>query len=211
VLRWRSVAMMDSVTRWSGEATGKEYAGRFDALAATGVDVHGEATLCESLVAPPARVLDAGCGTGRVAIRLAERGFTCVGVDVDPSMLDVARSRAPGLRWEEEDLSALYLGETFDLVVAAGNVVPLVAEGTEAAVVGRLGAHVVEDGLLVAGYGLDRAHLPRSGALVGLADYDTWCTDAGLRLETRLATWDGEPYAGGGYAVSIHRKARTDG
>ena len=202
---------MGVVTRWSGEATGKEYAGRFDALAATGVDVHGEATLCESLVAPPARVLDAGCGTGRVLIRLAERGFTGVGVDVDLSMLEVARSRAPELRWVEADLSALDLGETFDLVIAAGNILPLVAEGTEAAVVGRLGTHVVEGGLLVAGFGLDRAHLPRSGALVALADYDAWCTDAGLRLETRLATWDGEPYAGGGYAVSIHRRGQASG
>jgi len=198
--------MMGVVTRWSGEATGKEYAGRFDALAATGVDVHGEATLCESLVAPPATVLDAGCGTGRVSIRLASRGYAVVSVDIDASMLEVARARAPEQRWVEADLSALDLGETFDLVIAAGNILPLVAEGTEEAVVGRLGRHVVEGGLLVAGFGLDRAHLPRSGALVSLADYDTWCTDAGLRLETRLATWDGEPYAGGGYAVSIHRR-----
>lgn len=194
------------VTRWSGEATGKEYAGRFDALAATGVDVHGEATLCESLVTPPARVLDAGCGTGRVAIRLAERGFTCVGVDLDPSMLDVARSRAPELRWVEADLSALDLGETFDLVVAAGNVVPLVAEATEAATVERLAAHVGDGGVLVAGFGLDRAHLPTVATTLTLADYDAWCAGAGLRLERRLATWDGEPYARGGYAVSIHRR-----
>jgi len=200
------VAMMRSVTRWSGEATGEQYAGRFDALAATGADVHGEATLCESLMTPDATVLDAGCGTGRVAIRLAERGFTCVGVDVDPSMLDVARSRAPQLRWVETDLGALDLGETFDLVVAAGNVVPLVAQGTEAVTVARLAAHVGEGGVLVTGFGLDRAHLPSVAALVALDDYDSWCADAGLRLERRLATWDGEPYSGGGYAVSIHQR-----
>jgi len=200
--------MMGSVTRWSGETTGKEYAGRFDALAATGADVHGEATLCESLMTPDATVLDAGCGTGRVAIRLAERGFACVGVDVDQSMLDVARSRAPRLRWVEADLSTLDLGETFDLVVAAGNVVPLVAEGTEADTVTRLAAHVGEGGVLVAGFGLDRAHLPSVATSLALEDYDAWCFETGLRLERRLATWDGEPYAGGGYTVSIHRRAR---
>jgi len=198
--------MMGSVTRWTGAATGEEYAERFDALAATGADVHGESTLCAALVVPGATVLDAGCGTGRVAIRLAERGLTCVGVDVDPAMLAVARARAPQLRWVEADLGALDLGETFDLVVAAGNVVPLVAEGTEAATVARLAAHVGEGGALVAGFGLDRAHLPSVAAVVALADYDAWCVAAGLRLERRLATWEGEAYAGGGYAVSIHRR-----
>ena len=200
---------MAGVTRWSGETTGKEYAGRFDALAATGVDVHGEATLCESLVPAASTVLDAGCGTGRVAIQLASRGYAVVGVDIDTSMLEVARADAPRLRWVQADLSELDLGQRFSLVVSAGNVIPLVAEGTEAEVVSRLAAHVEVGGLLVAGFGLDREHLPESGALVPLVDYDTWCTDAGLHLETRLATWDGEPYAGGGYVVSIHRSART--
>ena len=198
------------MTRWSdglGAGSAEDYAARFDALAATGADVHGEATLCESLVAPGATVLDAGCGTGRVAIRLAGRGFACTGVDVDAGMLDVARDRAPSLRWVEADLARLDLGGTFDLVVAAGNVVPLVAPGTEEIVVGRLAAHVAPGGLLVAGFGLDRSHLPPAAALVDVDDYDDWCRAAGLALEQRLATWDGEPYpGGGGYAVSIHRR-----
>lgn len=198
---------MAAVTRWSsGEVSGQAYAARFEALAATGADVHGEASLCESLVPPGASVLDAGCGTGRVAIRLAARDFACVGVDLDNSMLEVARAAAPRLRWVEADLSELDLGETFDLVVAAGNVLPLVAEGTEAAVVSHLAAHVKGGGLLVTGLGLDRVDLPDEAGLVSLADLDTWCSDAGLIMEKRLATWDGQPYAGGGYAVSIHRR-----
>ena len=200
---------MAPVTRWSDGAgvTGEKYAARFDALAATGADVHGEASLCESLMSPRATVLDAGCGTGRVAIRLAYRGFATVGVDIDASMLEIARSAAPGLRWVQADLSELDLGETFDLVVAAGNVLPLVAEGTEAVVLSRLAAHVSNGGLLVAGSGLDRSHLPDVAGLVSLADLDAWSTAAGLRLERRLATWDGESYAGGGYAVSIYRRS----
>ena len=197
------------MTRWTsgaGDAAGEGYAARFDALAASGADVHGEATFVESLVPPGARVLDAGCGTGRVAIRLAERGRATVGVDLDPSMLAVARDRAPGLRWVEADLSSLDLGETFDLVVAAGNVVPLVAEGTEAPTVARLAAHVAAGGLLVAGFGLDREHLPPAATTLDLTDYDSWCSAAGLVRERRLATWDGEPYDGGGYAVSVHRR-----
>ncbi|WP_372343101.1 methyltransferase domain-containing protein [Streptomyces sp. KL116D] len=46
-------------------------------------------------------MLDAGCGTGRVTIRLSELGYDCVGFDLDASMLDVAGSRrlsCPGSR-----------------------------------------------------------------------------------------------------------------
>lgn len=198
------------MTRWSsgqgGETAGEAYAARFERLAADGADVHGEATLCESLLAPGAAVLDAGCGTGRVAMRLAERGFDCVGVDVDPSMLDAARRRAPDLAWVHADLAGLDLGRAFDLVVAAGNVVPLVAEGTEGAVVARMAAHVAPGGALVAGFGLDRGHLPTMAGEVRLDDYDAWCAAAGLVRELRFATWEGEPYGGGGYAVSVHHR-----
>lgn len=197
------------MTRWSTAGkgvTGEQYAARFDALARKGGDIHGEATFCASLLAVGGSVLDAGCGTGRVATRLAELGFRTVGVDLDASMLEVARTRSPDLRWVEADLAALDLGEAYDLVVAAGNVVPLVADGTESTVVGRLAAHVRPGGVLVAGFGLDAEHLPPVAAHLRLADYDAWCAAAGLARELRFATWEGEPYAGGGYAVSVHRR-----
>ena len=72
------------VTRWQGD----EYQRRFDELASKGVDVHGEADFVMRY--RPASVLDAGCGTGRVAIELARRGVDVVGVDVDASMLATA-------------------------------------------------------------------------------------------------------------------------
>ncbi|MEV4060324.1 class I SAM-dependent methyltransferase [Nonomuraea dietziae] len=196
------------MSRWNdltGGTSGKEYAGRFEALAATGKDVHGEARLCAALVPPGSRVLDAGCGTGRVAIWLAEQGYDVTGVDLDPSMLDVARAKAPGLTWIESDLADLDLDDAFDLVVAAGNVIPLLAEGAEPRTVSRLARTLRPGGLLVAGFGLDAAHLPVPPS-VTLADYDTWCEAAGLVLERRLANWDGRPYDDGGYAVSIHRR-----
>ena len=88
---------MTGWSRLAGGQAGPSYAARFAAMAAAGQDMHGEAAFCARLLTPPARVLDAGCGTGRVAIRLAALGFDCVGVDLDSSMLAEARSAAPGL------------------------------------------------------------------------------------------------------------------
>ena len=83
----------------------------------------------------PASVLDAGCGTGRVAIELAARSIDVVGVDLDDDMLAEARRKAPGLTWIHGDLhddSLDVLGDRqFDVVVMAGNVMIFVAPGTE--------------------------------------------------------------------------------
>jgi SAM-dependent methyltransferase len=197
--RWEQVA--------SDEDTASRYAASFQAAAAEGRDVHGEAHFVHGLLSGPGRVLDAGCGTGRVAIRLAELGHDVVGVDLDPRMLGQARADAPALTWVQADLAGLALdGDPFDLVVAAGNVIPLVAAGTEAAVVASLTGQLRPGGLLVTGFGLDPAHLPLAEAPVDLPSYDGWCAAAGLVLRTRYATWDGEPYDGGGYAVSVHRR-----
>ena len=97
--------------------------------------------------------------------------------------------------------------ERFDLIVAAGNVIPLLAAGTEAQTVRKLTAHLEADGVLVTGFGLDAAHLPLASASFGLVDYDSWCEQAGLSLIDRFAAWDRLPYTGGGYAVSVHRRS----
>ncbi|MDP9182387.1 MAG: class I SAM-dependent methyltransferase [Actinomycetota bacterium] len=198
-------------SRWTELAsqadTAKRYAETFAAAAASGQDVHGEASFVHGLGSSPSRVLDAGCGTGRVAVRLAELGHDVVGVDLDQRMLDQARADAPDLTWVLADLAELDLdGAPFDLVVAAGNVIPLVAAGMEAAVVAALARHLRPGGLLVAGFGLSPEHLPLDDAPVDLPSYDSWCTAAGLMLQDRHADWDGNPYTGGGYAVSVHRR-----
>ncbi|MEU6657911.1 methyltransferase domain-containing protein [Streptomyces sp. NPDC046821] len=200
------------MSRWqelTGGVSGHEYAARFAALARTGKDMHGEARFCAALVPAGARVLDAGCGTGRVAIRLAELGYDCVGIDLDDSMLDVARTHAPQLPWfradlAQFDLALLGIAADFDLVLAAGNVLPLLAAGTEAAAVKRLAGALRPGGLLVAGFGLDAALLPVPPSIT-LPEYDASCAAAGLALVDRFATWDADAYDGGGYAVSIHR------
>ena len=197
-------------TRWTGTDAprGDDYDARWQRLAASGASVHGEADLVDALLREHGgrRVLDAGCGTGRVAIELAARGYDVVGVDLDPGMLGTARAKAPDLAWYEADLARLDLipelagaeaGAGFDLVVMAGNVMIFVAPGTEAAVLATLRAQLVPGGLLVAGFQLRRDRC-------SLADYDAFAAAAGLTLVARWATWDGEPFTDGDYAVSVH-------
>jgi SAM-dependent methyltransferase len=198
------------VSRWSEIAdadTAQRYAARFTALAESGADVHGEANCCDRLLDGPSRILDAGCGTGRVAIRLAQLGHEVVGVDLERSMLDVARMQAPNLTWIEADLATLDLGdEQFDLVVAAGNVIPLLAAGTHGAAIANLAAALRPDGVLVTGFGLDVAHLPIDDVPIDLVAYDALCANAGLTLVERWGTWDGDPFRNDGYAVNVHQR-----
>jgi SAM-dependent methyltransferase len=189
----------DPVNRWLDEAGDRSqtYDQRWEELAAAGQNVHGEADFVEAL--GPRSVLDAGCGTGRVAIELARRGLDVVGVDVDPSMLDVARSKQPDLPWLLGDLTKADLGRTFDVVLAAGNVMIFLAPGTEARVVANLARHVAPGGFLVAGFALQPGRLD-------LATYDAHADAAGLAPADRWATWDRQPFEGGDYAVSVHRR-----
>jgi len=191
-------------TRWqrSDKPRGQDYDVRWQRLAASGAAVHGEADLIESLLRESGgtRVLDAGCGTGRVAVELAARGFSVVGLDVDPTMLTAAHAKAPELRWIEADLvdADAQLDETFDLVALPGNVMIFVERGTERRVVDQLAALMERGGLLVAGFQL------RTGRLT-LDRYDELAAAAGLEPVDRWATWDRQPFSGGDYAVSVHR------
>lgn len=193
------------MSRWDHTPAprGDEYNDRWRRLEAEGHAIHGEADLVAAF--GPRTVLDAGCGTGRVAIELARRGIHTVGVDRDRAMLDTARRNAPGLTWHEHDLSTLDLGAlgltpaSFDLVVAAGNVMIFLAPGTEAATVARLASHLEPEGRLVSGFSLGHDY--------GIERYDDDCEAAGLVPEGRFATWEREAWRDGGdYAVSVHRK-----
>ncbi|GAA2789596.1 hypothetical protein [Nonomuraea dietziae] len=120
------------MSRWNdltGGTSGKEYAGRFEALAATGKDVHGEAA-CAPRSSRRARaswtrdVAQAGSRSGWPSRATTSRAPT-----LDPSMLDVARAKAPGLTWIESDLADLDLDDAFDLVVAGGQRDPAAGRG----------------------------------------------------------------------------------
>jgi magnesium-protoporphyrin O-methyltransferase len=71
------------------------------------------------------RLLDAGCGTGALAVAAAQRGADVVAIDVAASLVDVARDRAPAglpIDWRVGDLLDPMLGR-FDHVVAMDSLI----------------------------------------------------------------------------------------
>jgi SAM-dependent methyltransferase len=178
------------------------YIERFRSMAADGADLVGEARLVDAMLARGSRVLDAGCGPGRVGGYLHAVGHTVVGVDVDPELIAAAEEDHPGPRWIVADLAELDLvpldePEPFDAAVVAGNVMAFVAVGTETTVLARLRSHLRPDGFAAVGFHTDR---------YDLGEFDRHLADAGFVLEQRFATWDLRPWRpDADFAVSILR------
>ena len=99
----------------------------------------------------PGAALDAACGTGRHARRLAGLGHHVTGVDASPAMLARARAAVPQATFRDGDLSALPLEPaSVDLVVCAlalEHVAGLGAAIAELSRVLRPGGHMVLSGL----------------------------------------------------------------
>ena len=75
-----------------------------------------------------ARVLDAGCGSGALALEVAGRGAEVVAIDISPTLVDLARERAPAdlgpgrIDWRVGDMLDPALGR-FDYVVAMDSLI----------------------------------------------------------------------------------------
>ncbi|WP_155767154.1 class I SAM-dependent methyltransferase, partial [Mycobacterium colombiense] len=85
------------------------YIERFRAMARAGDDLAGEARFVDAMAPRGARILDAGCGPGRLGGYLATAGHRVVGVDVDPALIEAAEQDYPGPRWLVGDLAELDL------------------------------------------------------------------------------------------------------
>ena len=198
--RWQQVA-----SAAEGDDYAEAYAERFRSLLAEGQDIHGEADFVAGLCPPPARVLDAGCGTGRVAVRLAELGYDVVGCDADASMIEVAQRELPSLDWRVADLAHLAdgeLGAAYDVVVLAGNVIPFLEPGTLGSACRGVAGLLTDGGTALVGFGLDDDHLPDGVDVVSLAAVDAAMENAGLPRARGWSGWDGSPFdPAAGYAV----------
>lgn len=182
------------------------YIDRFAALRDEGADLHGEARLIDAMAARGSRILDAGCGPGRVGGELARRGHRVVGVDVDPTLVAAAERDHPDGRWLVGDLTELdavlaagspadRAGEPpvadphgpFDLIVCAGNVMAFLAPGSAPEVLAGFASRLAVDGRAVVAFGAGRGY-----------DFDAFLDDAArasLAVDATYSTWDLRPLA----------------
>lgn len=69
-------------------------------------------------------ILEIGCGTGRIAVRLAESGFNVTATDLSNEMIEIARSKSTYLQnieWGQADMKSFNLGKQFGLVISPGH------------------------------------------------------------------------------------------
>ena len=177
----RQLAANPGHSRW--------YIQRFKDLAASGADLAGEARMIDAMVPRGARILDAGCGTGRVGGHLAGAGHQVVGVDLDPELVAAARADHPGPTWLVGDLAELDLPDVFDVIVCAGNVMTFVAPATRREILRRFRKHLAEGGRVVVGFGAGRGYEHD--------DFEADAHAAGLGPDLLLSTWDLRPFTPG--------------
>ncbi|MCV6968472.1 class I SAM-dependent methyltransferase [Mycobacterium bohemicum] len=181
------------------------YIERFRSKARAGEDLAGEARLVDAMAPRGARILDAGCGPGRVGGYLAAAGHRVVGVDVDPALIEAAEQDHPGPRWlvgdlAELDLPARGIDEPFDVIVMAGNVMTFLAPSTRTQVLSRLRTHLGSDGRAVIGFGAGRGY--------GFSQFLDDAATAGLRPDLLLSTWDLRPFTDDSdFLVAVFRRA----
>ena len=183
------------------------YAERFRTMAADGADLDGEARLIDAMVPRGARILDAGCGPGRVGAFLADVSHEVVGVDLDPVLIAAAEQDYPGPLWLVDDLATFDLPERgivggFDVIVSAGNVMTFLAPSTRVQVLERLRAHLRPGGRLVVGFGTQRGY--------DVDEFHVNAEAAGLVSDLLLATWDLEPYRDGAEFLVAILRSRAD-
>lgn len=204
---WARMAIMADRPRWFTQTNpghSEWYIERFRTMAREGHDLEGEARLVDAMVEPGSRVLDAGCGPGRLTGALHRRGHDATGVDVDPTLIEAAHTDHPGPRYEVGDLAELDLdAEPFDLVVCAGNVMVFLAPGSERSVLDGLRRHTRPGGRIVIGY--------RREDTYPFTSFDVDAAAVGLVLEHRFGTWHLDPFTDDSdFAVTVLRRPASD-
>lgn len=186
----------------------QSYADKFAQYYADGTDMDGEARFVDMLTPRNATVLDAGCGTGRVAAGIAARGHRVVGVDKDAGLVQIGVQRYPEVPLLVQDLVALDAvvlqaagqPDAFDVIACPGNVMVYLAAGTERQVLTNLVALLKPGGRVVFGFATDREY-----TVDGL---DSDALAVGLAFEHRFRTWQLDPFADNSdWAVSVFRAA----
>jgi len=66
-------------------------------------------------------VLELACGTGRLAIPLAQAGLNVTGIDIAEGMLNVARQKSSAVEWIHGDIRDFHLGKQFSTIIFINN------------------------------------------------------------------------------------------
>jgi SAM-dependent methyltransferase len=101
--------------------------------------------LLDARLPPAATVLDLGCGAGRIAHALAERGHRVTAVDQCAAMLDHV-DRTKVVAAVEDDIETLDLGERFDAVLLASFLVNTTDEQQRNGFLAACARHLKADG-----------------------------------------------------------------
>lgn len=165
----------------------ENYARRWQAMIDRGEDIDGEARLIDALAPRAARILDAGCGQGRVGGYLAARGHEVTGTDIDPILIGHARERYPNATWAVGDLSKdEIVVDEFDLAVSAGNVMGFLAEEGRLPALQNIAGALKPGGRFIVGFGAGRGW--------GFDDFIATAREAGLEPENVFESWDLKPF-----------------
>ncbi|AZA11393.1 class I SAM-dependent methyltransferase [Corynebacterium gerontici] len=178
----------------------QNYADRWDRIAAEGNDIYGEARLVDAIAPRHARILDAGCGQGRIGGYLAERGHDVVGVDLDPLLIDIARHRYPEASWKVADLAErIDVEPGFQVGVCAGNVLTFLAPAERPLALKHLYEVMAPGSRLLVGFGAGRGY-PFPAFL-------EHAEAAGFEVSQQFSSWDLEPMKpNAGFLVAELRK-----
>ena len=168
-------------------AHSENYAQRWKAFVAQGKDIDGEARLIDATVPRHARILDAGCGTGRVGGYLAQRGHEVIGTDLDPTLIGHAKEDFPDATWLVGDLSEDEIpAHDIDVAVCAGNVMGFLDPAGRAPALENIFRALRPGGRLFVGFGAGRGW--------SFDDFLTTAKEAGFAVQYCYESWDLQPF-----------------
>lgn len=202
------LSILGSMPTWkeitaNNPAHSENYAARWRNLAAEGNDIYGEARLVDAMAPRGSKILDAGCGQGRVGGYLSKQGHDVLGTDLDPILIGYAQQDFPEARWIVGDLSEDPIPEdNFDLIVSAGNVMGFLARDGQTPALENLHRALAPNGRAVIGFGAGRGW--------EFGDFLIQSKAVGFELENCYESWELHPFSEeSSFLVAVFRRRQT--